>query len=392
MDSRPEVWAYALISVPFGGSCLDVICYLSFCRTPRSSLLRSTACLTVGTGQPAWTALSPSVCPSGLVSPPASRRPPAGRSARMASSLDSYKNKRNRHCGYMTVSGTVDHDGKKHIAYARMYCKKWNCPDCGPRLAKKLQRNIAHAAREHNLDRLLTLTLDPRRIKTADPIGHIWKTWQKFRVYLQRKFKESITYVAVMELHKSGLPHLHILIDRFIPQAWISDRWERLGGGRVVDVRRINNLDNAAWYLSKYLSKDALRRVPKGKRRYSKSRNVRFPKRELEGNWHLSRANLDNIYNLRKDAASNVIEAPDGRVHSFLVPLPVDLSAYDLPTDRFWSDLSSVEMPEGFASDEWELVAYWETDDHENSGDIRSGIEQGTAAGRVLDSGSAEVA
>jgi len=310
----------------------------------------------------------------------------------MAPSLDSYKNKRNRHCGYLTAVGTVTRDGVVNKAYARMYCKKWSCPDCGPWMARKLQRNIASAALEHRLDRMLTLTLDPKRIKTADPIGHIWKTWQKFRVYLQRKFKESISYVCVLELHKSGLPHLHILIDRFIPQTWISNRWERLGGGRVVDIRKLKNLENAAWYLSKYLSKDAMRRVPKGKRRFSKSRNISFPKRETEGTWRVSKTSLDSMYCLRKNAASNIIEAPDGRIHSFLVPPPVDLTFYDLPTERLWSDLDSVELPAGVSRDDWELLAYWENDEHENSGDIRSSVEQGTAAGRVLDSFPEEVA
>jgi hypothetical protein len=122
----------------------------------------------------------------------------------------------------------------------------------------------------------MTLTLDPSRIpEGADPIKYLRNTFSKFRTSLKRKYGEAITYISILELQKSGNPHLHVLVDRHISQAWISESWQAVGGGKIVDIR-IVDIHRAPHYLTKYLSKQAILSVPKGVRRYTTSRGIKL--------------------------------------------------------------------------------------------------------------------
>jgi hypothetical protein len=44
-----------------------------------------------------------------------------------------------------------------------------------------------------------------------------------------------LTFVRTIELHESDFPHLHLIVDRYIPKALITKAWHDLGGG-IVDI------------------------------------------------------------------------------------------------------------------------------------------------------------
>ena len=253
----------------------------------------------------------------------------------MAPSLDSSKSNCNRPCGYLTAVGPVVNGGTVTRGYARIFCKKWSCPFCGPWKAKQFTKRVAEEAKAHGLSRFLTLTLDPSKLEPGDDaVKHLKKTWRKFRVYLKRKFKRSVSFIAVMEYHKSGVPHMHVLVDRFIKQSWISANWSRLGGGRIVDIRYVADLETVGWYIGKYLSKDGILRVPKGVRRYSTSQDIKlFPKVETEG-WSISQTDLDDLYRLHQHDATGEVRLLTGELRSFRVPVPLDVG-FDYPLD-YW--------------------------------------------------------
>lgn len=58
----------------------------------------------------------------------------------------------------------------------------------------------------------------------------------------------SFSYIWVREEQDSGLPHLHILVSRYLPQDWLSRRWEELGGGEIVDIRQIERVEGRSLY------------------------------------------------------------------------------------------------------------------------------------------------
>lgn len=165
------------------------------------------------------------------------------------------------------------------MAYHRLDCKRSSCDHCGPLKAKRYRKAIARAAEAHGLTRFVTLTLDPSVAPGPDEsVAYIRECFNKFRTYLRRKFGVTVPYITVVELQKSGMAHLHVLINRFVEKAWLNEAWHAVGGGytwiKYVDVHRVSA------YMSKYLTKDLLGAVPTKKKRISTSRGIRlFEKR-----------------------------------------------------------------------------------------------------------------
>lgn len=207
--------------------------------------------------------------------------------------------KRNSNCGIYTLVRRKDEDGQVRHVCLRVKCKSYSCSDCGPRKAAQLRKAIAAKAQELDLTRFLTLTLDPSKIPAdADLVQYVrGEVWAKFRVYLKRKYGKVIVYIAVLEFTEAGIPHLHVLVDRYIPQKWISDSWSALGGGRIVYIERLYNVHKIAHYLAKYLTKDVILSAPAGVRRWTVSRGIKlFEKRKSTGEWVFHRLTFDFLY------------------------------------------------------------------------------------------------
>lgn len=72
---------------------------------------------------------------------------------------------------------------------------------------------------------------------------------------IRREYGE-FEYLRVLELTKKGWPHFHFVArSGYIPQPWLSDRWDTLTGAPIVDVRKIEKTREAYWYVMKYLGK-----------------------------------------------------------------------------------------------------------------------------------------
>lgn len=114
-----------------------------------------------------------------------------------------HKQGRKRYCGLRTLTGIAANSGVTR--FIRLDCKTWGCPYCAPRKAKRYKAAIREIAEREQLNRFLTLTLDPRKIE-GSPVRYLRKVFNKFRVYLLRKYGKSINYIAVLEFHKNGNP------------------------------------------------------------------------------------------------------------------------------------------------------------------------------------------
>jgi len=187
----------------------------------------------------------------------------------------------------------VARDGEDEPPTAPYRCGSWDCYCCGYRMRQNLVEEIERVATARpELSRLLTLTLDPEMAPRNQETQHYYITerWNALRTALNREFGDT-SFIWVREEQESGLPHLHILVSRFIPQKWLSEKWADLGGGEVVDIRQIERVEKAAHYVGKYLTKDALSGFPDGIRRYGSSQDielsVRSPSGDSERNWDL---------------------------------------------------------------------------------------------------------
>ena len=207
--------------------------------------------------------------------------------------------------------------------FHRVNCKCWACSYCGPRKAKRYKHAIRAAAEAHGLQRFLTLTLDPAKID-GDPVRYLNRIFAMLRVYLKRQFGAAPQYIRILEFQKSGNPHFHILIDRYIPHAWIQASWLAIGGGRMVDIRYVD-VHRVSRYLSKYLTKELLLSAPLRSRRVTTSRGIHlFEKAPQETIWTLIRIPIPRLF---ETYAANVTAASfdaDELLESFTANLKCD--------------------------------------------------------------------
>ncbi len=91
---------------------------------------------------------------------------------------------------------------------------------------------------------------------TSSPISpkDIHRSFRTFVKRVRRKHG-SFEYIAVKELTKTGLAHLHILYrGAFMPQAWISTTWQEVHQARITYVEEVRgNLKQVSNYLAKYI-------------------------------------------------------------------------------------------------------------------------------------------
>jgi hypothetical protein len=170
----------------------------------------------------------------------------------------------------------VPRDGEEEPPTAEYRCGSWDCYCCGYRMRQNLVEEIERVAKERpGMSRLLTLTLDPEKAprKQENQHHYITERWNALRTRLKREIGD-FSYIWVREEQESGLPHLHAIVSRYLPQEIVSGAWADLGGGGVVDIRKIDRVDKAAHYVGKYLTKDALSGLPDGIRRYGSSADI----------------------------------------------------------------------------------------------------------------------
>jgi hypothetical protein len=228
---------------------------------------------------------------------------------------------RNKYCGAYTVEGRSASETK----YVRVNCKCWDCPYCGPRRAKLYRARIRSVAEEHRLNRFLTLTLDPKKIE-GDPIKYLRECFNEFRVYLHRRFGRAIKYIAVVELQKNGNPHLHILLEQYIEQAWIKHTWQAVGGGFKVDIRFVD-VHRVSRYVSKYLTQELLISAPKGTRRITCSRTIKLlEKLPKTHSWKLYKTPIFHLYGRLFVIAVNPEFDDEKFLKSFAIPIKREVS------------------------------------------------------------------
>jgi hypothetical protein len=108
-------------------------------------------------------------------------------------------------------------------------------------------------------DLKVDLTLDPKRfMRLEDELMFIGKAWAKLRAWLLKRYGR-FEFLCVLEVQKSGRPHLHVLVSGipYISHSDLSEIWQKYGGGYVW-IKSINSNVNALWYVLKYVNKTIL--------------------------------------------------------------------------------------------------------------------------------------
>lgn len=156
------------------------------------------------------------------------------------------------YCGDATIVNTI---GKEKRAVA-LKCRSWTCPDCYPiRKAGLMKQALSGSP-----DMFLTLTIQCHPGDNAnDKAAMLARGWRLLRLRLMRRYKiKSLPFIAVIEAHKSGFPHLHILLrSKFIPWRDLVALWITVTGSRGVFIERLQRRSKAVAYCSKYAGKAA---------------------------------------------------------------------------------------------------------------------------------------
>jgi len=109
---------------------------------------------------------------------------------------------------------------------ARLRCKQWDCKYCVSK-NRRAWRKAIYDYLEQNPDlkwSFHTFTM-PKWIHNAGDVTAgaelIKKYWQRLMQRLQRKYGK-FSYIRVIEMHKSGIPHIHMMASFVIPDADLS--------------------------------------------------------------------------------------------------------------------------------------------------------------------------
>lgn len=133
-------------------------------------------------------------------------------------------------------------------------CGSWSCSCCASQKSARLSERVKRGF-EDKTARFFTLTLGACGT-LMETKQHLVDSWNRLRLRISRTFG-SFSYFRVPELGgKRGRLHLHGLIDKYIPQEWLSRNAEECGFGRVCDIRLARTWHTTK-YILKYLQKGA---------------------------------------------------------------------------------------------------------------------------------------
>lgn len=157
-------------------------------------------------------------------------------------------------------------------------CKSFRCLKCRKEKIKSLLPKITNICLENDLTRHLIITFKGKELRNKiSPNNSYDYTIRKFHNIhnsYRSKYGKGLKYICMNRSQENGYSHLHILINKYIPKEWLQKQIDKhnLGFFKIkhVDIHRISN------YLSKYWYKEHEWYIPKDKRHFSTSKNIKI--------------------------------------------------------------------------------------------------------------------
>lgn len=129
----------------------------------------------------------------------------------------------------------------------------------------------------------LTLTLNGRARRVLS-LEECYEVLAEARgKFLKRARRRGVSeYVWVLELQGDGTPHLHLVVDRYLPVEWVAYAWKGCAGEwgdyeAGANVEKVDDARGLAGYLSEELSEERPG-MPEGMHRWGRSERLMDPR------------------------------------------------------------------------------------------------------------------
>lgn len=120
------------------------------------------------------------------------------------------------------------------------YCNSNYCETCRANNLRKLRQTIIRTIKRDRW-RLCTLTYPDHSTDAETILCESYKQLKAFIRLLRKRIKK-LKYIRVLELHESGFPHHHVILNQYVPRKLIELSWSSLGGGNIsiIDPSKCN--------------------------------------------------------------------------------------------------------------------------------------------------------
>lgn len=155
------------------------------------------------------------------------------------------------------------------------HCRSYTCEKHGWKHQNRLRDALIKELEKWDRIRFWTFSLSSRVAKSKEDHSKILsKIWRYFVTELRRNnvlsaSEKQVKYIRISEAHKSGYIHFHACFDRYIHRSKIDALWKR--ATEVICksnehlstsyVKGIKSVKNAAVYITKYVTKQANKRI-----------------------------------------------------------------------------------------------------------------------------------
>lgn len=145
------------------------------------------------------------------------------------------------------------------VMYIKLRCGKWACNECRDIKIKKLRKRIKSGLVGEDDLNFLTLTIKHGNFKTREEaLKYVKRRWNSLKTAINKKLNRKIKYISVVEPHKSGYPHLHIIVTNLgmLNKKWLLQEAQKVGFGWNSIVQKISlGYKGAVNYVLKYILK-----------------------------------------------------------------------------------------------------------------------------------------
>src|SRR5574344_2811572 len=137
------------------------------------------------------------------------------------------------------ASKIVWKDGGVCIKCFNLPCNKWDCEDCAKRKAIILGNRVKAGFQGERV-RFATFT-DNGKGTLCERLQMLKTAWNRLRLALSRQYNLTKFFWVLEFGGKRGRPHLHCLLNCYIPQRKLSELAAKCGFGAVVDIREVKD-------------------------------------------------------------------------------------------------------------------------------------------------------